>query len=340
MTLPPLPEQTRIVTRVEELMRLCDALESKGQVEAAQHAQLVSTLLATLTDSATPAALSENWQRIASHFDLLLDRPQAVDALEQTLLQLAVRGLLVPQDPAEEPASILLKNIRAEKDRLIAAGQLKRDKPLPPVAPEEQPFALPQGWEWVRLPDLCAVTGGSTPSKAIASNWIGAIPWVSPKDMKIPFISDAQDHVSDSAVRGSLSLIPSGSLLMVVRGMILANSFPIAQTQVPVTINQDMKALTPFEGRVLSFLALICEGMKPEILGLIERSSHGTCKLESDKIFGMLIPLPPLPEQARIAARVEALRGLCADLRQRLAASQRTQAQLAEALVSGVASPG
>ncbi len=78
--LPPEAEQSRIVTRVEELMRLCDALEAKGQLEAAQHAQLVSTLLGTLTQSETPAQLAENWQRIATHFDLLLDRPQAVDA--------------------------------------------------------------------------------------------------------------------------------------------------------------------------------------------------------------------------------------------------------------------
>jgi len=124
--LPPANEQTRIVARVEELMRLCDALEAKGQVEATQHAQLLSTLLGTLTASATPEELADNWQRVAQHFDLLLDRPQAIDALEQTLLQLAVRGLLVPQDPADEPASVLLQKIRAEKDRLIAAGQIKR----------------------------------------------------------------------------------------------------------------------------------------------------------------------------------------------------------------------
>jgi type I restriction enzyme S subunit len=134
LPLPPAAEQSRIVTRVEELMRLCDALEAKGQLEATQHAQLVSTLLATLTDSETPAQLTDNWHRIATHFDLLLDRPEAVDALEQTILQLAVRGLLVPQDPQDEPASELLKKIRAEKDKLIVEGKIKRDKPLPPIA--------------------------------------------------------------------------------------------------------------------------------------------------------------------------------------------------------------
>lgn len=80
---------------------------------------------------------------------------------------------------------------------------------------------------------------------------------------------------------------------MVVRGMILAHSFPIVQTQAQVTINQDMKALTPFKAWFLSFLALICKGMKPEMLGLIERSIHGIRKLESAKFFGLSIPLPP-----------------------------------------------
>jgi type I restriction enzyme S subunit len=149
--LPPLAEQSRIVTRVEELMRLCDALEAKGQLEATQHAQLVSTLLATLSESETPAQLTDNWHRIATHFDLLLDRPEAVDALEQTILQLAVRGLLVPQDPQDEPASELLKKIRAEKDKLILDGKIKRDKPLPPIAEDEQPFALPRGGSGCRL---------------------------------------------------------------------------------------------------------------------------------------------------------------------------------------------
>jgi type I restriction enzyme, S subunit len=336
--LPPLAEQSRIVTRVEELMHLCDALEAKGQLEATQHAQLVSTLLGTLTQSETPEQLAENWHRIATHFDLLLDRPEAIDALEQTILQLAVRGLLVPQDPQDEPASKLLKKIRAKKDKLIAEGKIKRDKPLPPIAEDEQRFELPQGWSWTRLPDLCAISGGATPSKAVPQNWVGSIPWVSPKDMKVPHIADAQDHVSDAAVRGSLSLIPTGSLLMVVRGMILAHSFPVAETLTPVTINQDMKALTPYEPSVLSFLSLLCRGLKPEILALIDRSSHGTCKLESPKVFGMLIPLPPLAEQSRIVTRVAQLRLLCADLRQRLTASQSTQAHLAEALVDTVAS--
>ena len=124
--IPPLQEQARIVARVADLMRLCDALEAKGRLEAEQHARLLGTLLGTLTDSSTPEELAANWLRVADHFDLLLDRPEAVDSLEQTVLQLAVRGKLVTQDPKDEPGSVLLKRIRAERDRLTATGKTKR----------------------------------------------------------------------------------------------------------------------------------------------------------------------------------------------------------------------
>ena len=175
LPLPPLPEQARIVARVEELMRVCDALEATGQRQAAHHRQLVQTLLGDLTaDSHTP------WQRVAAHFDTLLDRPSAVDALEQTILQLAVRGQLVPQDPTDEPASALLKRIRAEKDRLIAEGKIKRDKPLAPIGEDEQPFALPRGWEWVRWANIAMKIGDidhKMPSEAK-----DGVPYVSPRD--------------------------------------------------------------------------------------------------------------------------------------------------------------
>jgi type I restriction enzyme S subunit len=334
VALPPLAEQARIVTHVGELMRLCDALETKGRLEAEQHARLLSTLLGTLTDSTTAEELATNWQRVAAHFDLLLDRPEAVDGLEQTVLRLAVRGLLVAQDRNDEPASLLLERVQLEREGMRPLGRTKGTSSSSKPDPEEAAFRLPSNWQWSNLAALCAVMGGSTPSKADSRNWTGSIPWVSPKDMKCLRIEDARDHVSEAALKGSLSLVPRGSLLMVVRGMILAHSFPIAETLSPVTINQDMKALTPYEPRLLPYLMLVCQGMKPEILKLVDRSTHGTCKLESAKIFGLPVPVPPLAEQARIVTRVIELRHFCAALRQRLAASKTARSRLADALVA------
>lgn len=333
LPLPPLLEQFRIVARVDELMCLCDELEAKGHFEATQHARLLDALLGTLTDSGTFGELAANWQRVVEHLDLLLDRPEAVDAFEQAILQLAVRGLLVPQDPIDEPADSLLSAIeeigeqRNERLRVVRRnGRIQASLRGPTIN-------LPTGWAFASFADLCSIAGGSTPSKAVANNWSGDIPWVSPKDMKLPVIHDALDHVSKAAVIGGLSLVPIGSLLMVVRGMILVHSFPIAETAVSVTINQDMKALTPFEPRLLPYLKLVCHGMRPEILRLVERSTHGTCKLESSKLFGLPLPIPPLAEQSRIIARVNEVRRLCADLRQRLTVGDDTRSRVASALV-------
>jgi type I restriction enzyme S subunit len=324
---PPLAEQSRIVTRVEELMRLCDALEAKGQLEATQHAQLVSTLLATLTDSETPAQLTDNWHRIATHFDLLLDRPEAVDALEQTILQLAVRGLLVPQDPQDEPASVLLKKIRAEKDRLIAQGKIKRDKPLPPIAEDEQPFALPLGWEWVRFGQIANIASNLVPPGLHATKWqvapdciekatgrllqrrtVAQAEIISPNHLFKP------GQILYSKIRPSLSK----AVLVDFEGLCSADMYPIE---------------SPLDSEYL-LMYILSQPFLDQVS--IAENRVKMPKLNQEALVAFTVALPPLAEQSRIVTRVAQLRRLCADLRQRMSASQSTQAHLAEALVQSV----
>ena len=335
--LPPLAEQSRIVTRVESLMRLCDALEAKGQLEAAQHAQLVSTLLGTLTASTTPEELADNWQRVAQHFDLLLDRPEAIDALEQTLLLLAVRGLLVPQDPTDEPASNLLQKIRAEKDRLIATGQIKRDKPLPPITDEEKPFELPVGWEWVRLVDV-ALRG--------PSNGLSPKPQELPSEVRCLSLSATTQgffkpecfkyvDVSPQAVQqfflknGDLLLQRGNSLEYVGIAAIYDgpdDAYIYPDLMMRLQLSECVK--TEF----IHTMLVSADGR-----GYFQRNATGTQgtmpKVNQATVAGAPIPLPPIAEQSRIVTRVTALRRLCADLRQRLHATQTTQSHLAQALV-------
>ncbi|EOE5508815.1 restriction endonuclease subunit S [Cronobacter sakazakii] len=151
---PPIEEQIKIVSKIKELMFLCDQLEQQSLTSLEAHQQLVETLLATLTDSQDAEELAENWARISQHFDTLFTTEASIDALKQTILQLAVMGKLVPQDPNDEPAAELLKRIEQEKAQLVKEGKIKKQKPLPPVSEEEKPFELPQGWEWCRLGDL------------------------------------------------------------------------------------------------------------------------------------------------------------------------------------------
>lgn len=336
--LPPLAEQSRIVTRVESLMRLCDALEAKGQLEATQHAQLVSTLLGTLTTSATPKELAAHWQRVAQHFDLLLDRPEAIDALEQTLLQLAVRGLLVPQNPTGEPASVLLQKIRTEKDRLIAEGKIKRDKPLPPIADEEKPFELPVGWEWVRINDLAEVQGGIQKTQLRR-----------PIQQHFPYLRVA--NVQRDALllkeikRFELTLdelekwrLITGDLLIVEGN---GSADEIGRCAVwdgsidPCVYQNHLIRMRCFQQATMVFAKLFLNspsGM--DEMKHLAITTSGLYSLSVGKIRNFAIPLPPLAEQSRIVVRVTELRRLCANLRQRLAERQSVQARLAEALVT------
>ena len=335
---PPLAEQHRIVAKVDELMALCDQLEQQTEESLAAHQTLVEVLLAALTNCDSTEDFQTSWQRIAEHFDVMFTTELSIEKLKQTILQLAVMGKLVPQNPNDEPASVLLEKIAEEKAQLIAVKKIKKQKPLPAITDEEKPFELPNGWELCRLGAIGYDLGGGTPSKSKPEYWNGDIPWVSPKDMKVTHISSSQDYVTQQAISGSSAkTIPVGSLLMVVRGMILAHSFPVAITTVPVVINQDMKALV-FSNVEQSFLLLMMQSFKNIVVNLVDRSSHGTCKLVSDKLWSKVILIPPLAEQHRIVAKVDELMALCEQLKTRLSDAQTTQLHLADAVVENALS--
>ncbi|HCM1977321.1 TPA: restriction endonuclease subunit S [Salmonella enterica subsp. houtenae serovar 47:z36:-] len=330
--LPPANEQTCIAKKLSELMSLCDQLEQHSLSNLDAHQQLVETLLTTLTGSQNAEELAENWARISEHFDTLFTTEASIDALKQTILQLAVMGKLVPQDPNDEPASELLKRIAQEKAQLVKDGKIKKQKPLPPISDEEKPFELPDGWEWVRLGEIGEIKGGGTPSKNNSEFWEGDIPWVSPKDMKVDYISKSELTISQEAVQNSsVTLISEGSLLFVVRGMILAHTFPVAIAKKEVTINQDMKAIST-DLYHTDFLIKMMQACSTRVLSLVDRSSHGTCKLVSDKLFNLVLPIPPLKEQLRISSEVHGFISHCEKLKKNIKETQQTQLHLADAL--------
>lgn len=330
--LVPIAQQRHL----HDLMRLCDALEAKGQLQAEQHARLLGTLLGTLTDSSTPEELAANWQRVADHFDLLLDRPEAVDALEQTILQLAVRGLLVPQDPRDEPANLLTVRIQAAKTRLVAAGLAKVDKSVSPVSAGDDQPALPGSWQWVRLADLCSViTDGEhvTPERCDDPN---EVPLVTAKNVRSEAMDYAQtDYVPrDIAERCWRRCKPqSGDILMVSVGATLGR-LAVLRDAIDMVIVRSVTMIRPVPiGVNVEYLALhlMSPISQSEIWASVKQSAQPCLYLA--KSSALRIALPPLAEQVRIVARVSELRRLCGDLRQHLAARQVTQTRLAEALV-------
>ncbi|MDF5094222.1 restriction endonuclease subunit S, partial [Vibrio parahaemolyticus] len=137
-----------------------DQLEQQTEDSIEAHQVLVTTLLDTLPNSADADELMQNWARISEHFDTLFTTEESIDQLKQTILQLAVMGKLVPQDPTDEPASELLKRIAEETAQLVKDKKIKKQKALPPISEDEKPFELPNGWEWCRVGSISNLKGG------------------------------------------------------------------------------------------------------------------------------------------------------------------------------------
>lgn len=338
--LPPLAEQSRIVARVEELMRLCDALEAKGRLEAAHHARLVSTLLATLTDSATPETLAENWQRLATHFDTLLDRPEAVDALEQTILQLAVRGQLVPQDPADEPASALL--LRVSQSNAINAGKRRKstDNELSSV-----PYDLPNRWTWAQLGELVENMGSGWSPACDEGERSDPTQWAVLRTTAV----QVNEYRAREHKVIPLKLSPRPEIEVKNGDILITRAGPMNRVGISCWVDNTPPRLM-LSDKIVRFHS-VADEMLPAFIVLtlnagwtkdqIETAKSGMAasqvNISQSDLRGFWIPVCSKAEQSRIVARVESLRRLCADLRQRLSASQTAQAQLAGALVASVA---
>ena len=342
--IPPLDEQARIVAKVDELMRLCDELESRGRLEAKQHAQLTATLFDALAASESSHALAENWARVAAHFDLLLDRPEAVDALEQTILQLAVRGALVPQVAGDEPTVALLARLRIEREQWLQsrAGSdpecrtaLKKLAELP--APDS-PFQIPETWAFVRLLDCSRLlvdchnkTAPYTPSG------IPIIRTTNVRDGRFRF-DDLRFVTRETYEFWSRRCPPEPGDIIFTREAPMGEAAVIPEGAI-FCLGQRTMLIRPMHGYVNTEYLLLAL-TEPHLLERATPSAIGSTvkHLRVGDVERLSIPLPPVAEQARIVGRVEELRRLCADLRERLTARQTCQAHLAEVLVEQAAS--
>jgi type I restriction enzyme, S subunit len=166
---------------------------------------------------------------------------------------------------------------------------------------------VPESWEVVELSDVCTFQSGGTPSKQRLDYWKGTIPWVSPKDMKRPRLFDVTDHISEEALEEGSKLAPAGSVLVVVRGMILAKDVPVALVEVPMAINQDMKAIIPGLRLGSAFLLYAMAALKQKLFEKVGRSAHGTMTLMSSEIARFQIPMPDKQTQFEIAHVIETL---------------------------------
>jgi type I restriction enzyme S subunit len=201
-----------------------------------------------------------------------------------------------------------LLGLLAEKRRALITRAVTRGlDPRAPLRDSGIPWLgeIPAHWETVALRFLVDVISGATPDTGRPEYWDGEIPWVSPKDMKRSEIADAEDHVSELALsQGSLRLIERDAVLIVVRGMILAHSFPTAITTARVTINQDMKAVRCRTSLVPRYLRDFFRGHEQHVVSLADSSAHGTRKIETEVLGRLEILVPPVPEQHAIAGYI------------------------------------
>lgn len=274
--LPPLSEQQRIVAKVDELMVMC------GELETAE----------------------KELDALEEHL---------FDYLPKSILQAAVQGKLVPQDKNDEPASELLKRIQAEKATLIKEGELKKEKPLPPITEDEMPYDLPDGWAWCRLGDIANLRIGKTPARAEEKYWNnGKYPWVSIADMTSgKHITQTKEKVSAEAFVDVFKevLVPVGSLLFSFKLSI----GKVSVLDISALTNEAICAITPYGSffiseylfKVLPVLNLLVDA-KDAIKGKT---------LNSKSISRIMIPLPPLAEQQRIVAQVNELMAMCDELK-------------------------
>ena len=270
-----------------------------------------------------------------SAYDVAYQKTEALnstfpEALKKSILQEAVQGKLVPQDPTDESAEALLERIRAEKQRLIKEGKIKKDKHESIIfrrdnshyekrgseevcIDEEIPFEIPENWTWARLSSFGVFSSGKTPSMSNPQFWNGNIPWVTSKDMKRPVITDSEMHISELAA-SSMQLYPAGTLLLVARSGILKRLLPLCKLGIDSTINQDIKAFSLYDIELSEWLFYGIKAFEPYILKELVKSVTTVESLKFDEFSAMLIPVPPLSEQKRIIAAIKAAMNLLTPL--------------------------
>ena len=241
-------------------------------------------------------------------------------ALRQKILDLAIRGKLVPQDPNDEPASVLLGRIRQQKQQMVKEGKLKpkdikndsvifvgednlhyekfADDSVKCIE-DEIPFELPDGWAWERLSNLASFSGGKTPSTSRSEYWDGDILWVTSKDMKSKYITSSQLRLSTLGAE-QMQMYQPDTLLLVTRSGILRHTLPVAILKECATINQDLKAIILYMPQLAEYIYVCLKGMETQLLLKYTKSGTTVENVNFDEFQKVLLPIPPIQQIDRI----------------------------------------
>jgi len=334
--LPPLVEQRRIVTKIDRLMARCDELEKLRGDRNQKRITIHTAALNRLLTAKESDDFSTAWRFITQHFGELYSVKENVVELRKAILQLAVMGKLVPQDPKDEPASELLKAIELEKQQLIKEGKVKTQKPLPKISSEEIPYELPKEWEWVRVIDMVDVGTGSTPATTNSEYYNGNIPWYTSSSTNDSVAEKPEKFITEKAIKETnCKIFPSGSLIIALYGQGKTRG-QISEIVIPGATNQAIAAMIFYESsqKTKQYTKYYFVKIYDEIRSLAEGAAQPN--LNVGKIKETLIPLPPLAEQRRIVAKIDQLMALCDRLEKQINAATSKRTELLKALMAQV----
>ena len=335
--LPPLAEQHRIVAKVDELMALSDRLESERAEQEAMRNRFSRASLARLNaPDPDPATFQHDVAFALDNLTPLTTRPDQIKVVRQTILNLAVRGMLVPQDPNDEPASELLKRIAAEKARLVKAGKIRKRKTSEPTPPDSPTFELPSGWAAAKLSDvLTELQTGPFGSSLHQNDYeVGGIPVINPASMRNGEIVPIEKMAvgADTLERLATFKLQVGDIVMGRRG---------EMGRCAVVTEQENGWLCGTGSLILrlpqclypKYLAMLISSpyMREYLGGFAVGATMRN--LNQSILLKMSTGLPPLAEQHRIVAMVDELMALCDQLEASLTSRDDTRNHLLQALL-------
>ena len=240
------------------------------------------------------------------HFDTAFDAPDGIKKLRELILTLAMQGKLVPQDPKDQPASQLLQEIEAEKKRLVKQGKIKEPKTLAPVKPEEMPYALPKGWDWVRLGTIADYNGrdNADPKDIDKDCWVLDLEDIEKTTSRLLYRAKYSERESKSTKsRFKANDVLYGKLRPYLDKVIVADSDGVCTTE--------LVPIVPSKAVVAHYLRWALKS--PSFLGYVNDLMYGVKmpRLGTDHAINSIHPLPPVHEQSRIVAKIDELMARC-----------------------------
>ncbi|MGF1576768.1 MAG: restriction endonuclease subunit S [Cyanophyceae cyanobacterium] len=233
---------------------------------------------------------NETMLLLEEQFDTAFAAPDGIQKLRELILTLAMQGKLVPQDPNDQPASELLKEIEKEKKELVKEGKIRQPKLLPEVKPEEMPHDLPNNWKWLRLGNFGIWKSGTTPSRTNSEYYGGEIPWVKSGEVKQGKIRETEEKITHKALQNcSLALNPIGSILIAMYG---ANIGEVGVLEIEATTNQAVCACQTNLGIDNIFLLHLLVSLKQNFNA--QGAGAAQPNISREKIINTLAALPDL----------------------------------------------